>query len=102
MKFVFLIITVVFSIKHYNSYGGLLDPETFVKLVRVKSVEKKTYFQVEDIKNDEFVFQLRAKQLKADMDNCMRLNPQYPGNILCMESIYNYEMFTDVMGYWIN
>lgn len=44
--------------------------------------------------SDEAIFEKRAQELKDDMDNCMRQNPQYPGNILCMESIYNYEMFT--------
>jgi len=45
--------------------------------------------------SDEAIFEKRAQQLKADMENCMRQNPQYPGNILCMDSIYNFEMITD-------
>ena len=45
--------------------------------------------------SDEAIFEKRAQQLKADIENCMRQNPQYPGNILCMDSIYNFEMITD-------
>lgn len=45
--------------------------------------------------SDEAIFEKRAQQLKADIGNCMRQNPQYPGNILCMDSIYNFEMITD-------